>query len=180
MATVYSSDFEGEEIDKAVSIVLGSKVTASELSVLHTVTAGEASPLKVLLTDSSNNIKNINVLGSQFVETKQIIFALKTIDPSDSPSIGNIFVYFKEGNAYTKNSSGVVKKLGGGSEKVFEFTDVTTVVCIHDLDNRYPIVDIYDTTGLKIEGQVLSFDVNTTVVSFNNQRSGVVIIRLTI
>lgn len=66
---------------------------------------------------------------------------------------------------------------GQDTTQTFEFTDVTTVTCVHNLD-RFVDVTVYDSNGNEIEAQVEQDpnNLNQVVITFNTTQSGTVVI----
>lgn len=178
MAGSFSSIWKGSQIDKAIGVIINSGVTSGEISVLKSVVAGVVDASKAIVVDAQKNIGTFNEIGSNIFKGKYIKFQELTEDPTDNPPAGYQYFYLKSGDFYLKNSSGVVKKVGGGERKEFNFTNATSVVCTHNLKYKYPLVTIVGSDGRPLVGQINYTSIDETLVSFNNAQSGIVIIRL--
>ena len=177
MSGTFNSQYKGEDFDSALGIVLGSQVTQDELTVLNGSTEGVAVANKAAVVNAQKNFGGLNELGANIFTGK----VLKLLDPSTdypgNPPTGYSFLYLKNSEAYIKTSSGVVSKIGLREPKVFTFTDVISVICVHNFGTQYPSVDIIGSNDQNLGGQVFYQNVTTLIVSFNNSQSGRVIVR---
>jgi len=178
MAGSFSSIWKGSQIDGAIGVIINSGVTVGNLTVLKSVTAGVVDASKAIVVDAQKNIGTFNELTSNIFKGKYLKLEDLTADPTDNPASGYQYLYLKNGDLYLKNSSGVVKKVGGGTRKEYTFTNATSVVCTHGLKYRYPIVTIVGADNRPIAGQINYTSIDETLVSFNHAQSGTVIIRL--
>lgn len=173
----FSSIWKGSEIDSAIGVIRHSGVTSAQLSVLKGVVAGVVDPGKALVSSDTKTLGTFNDLVSTVITCDITNLLNLSQDPVGSPSSGRFFLYMKNGELHTKNSSGVVSKIGGGREKEFLFTSAVTVTCNHSFGKKYVGVDVIGLDDKPILSQIQYFDENTVLVSFNHSQSGRVIIR---
>jgi hypothetical protein len=177
MAEPFNSIYKASQYESAVGIVLNSGVTVAELSVLHGATAGVAVASKALVLNSQKSISGLTELGVTTLTARALKLQDIGEDISGNPATGYVYLYIKSGELYTKNSSGVVTKIGAGYTKEFPFTDVLSVVCEHEFNNQFPWVQIIDYENKDLAGQVYYQSLNSLTVSFNSVRSGRVKVR---
>lgn len=173
---IYNSIWTGTQIDNSIKKVLDSQVTANELALLHSTTLGVAVSSKALITDTNKNLSGLNLLSVSTLKAGLTLYTNKTTDPTDDP-VDGLYVYNKDGALYTKDSTGEVKLLGAGNEQVFTFTATTSVTCLHELKNRYPLVTIVGLDNKPLGGDIVYDSIDNLYVSFEHVQSGKVIVR---
>lgn len=174
----YSSSYKGSQFDLALGLIINSGLTATELAYLRNTLAGTAVALKALVLDANKDISGIRELILTTLTGRVLKLQDTGLDVTTNPPSGYAYLFVKNSELYIKTSLGVVTKIAAGKEpSITTFTDVTSVVCTHNLLTLYPSVMIVGSDEQQLIGQVLFQTINQLTVSFNNNQSGKVICR---
>lgn len=170
----FNSQYTGTQIDAALQVIIDSNISVQDLIKIIVTSNGTAEANKAAVLDSNKDFSGLrNLTASQLAATLLLLDVLND-DPAETPPVGKMFIYVKNGVMYSKNELDVVAQVtGGGKGFQHSFTSESVVTVNHNLNDQYPLVQAM-VENLLFDGEVDFVNVNSLTVTFASPRSGVI------